>query len=143
LEEWERLAGLVPGDRAAPTAPKIEVAGPPKAWKTAVRTAAFGWVELLALKRHDRLADRSGWTQQQLYEAMQPYWAEFDSIGTDATARSAAFFSIAEETDRWVITQRLADPLDDGAWRLVIEVPLAESIDTGQPILRLVTLGQI
>jgi hypothetical protein len=143
LEEWERLAGLVPGDRDAPTAPKIEVAGPPKAWKTAARTAAFGWIELLALKRHDRLADRCGWSQQELYEAMQPYWAEFDSIGTDTTARSNSFFQISEEPDRWVITQRISDPLDDGAWRLMIEIPLVESMEIGQPVLRLMSLGPI
>ena len=77
-------------------------AGPPAAWRTAVRTAAFGWVELLAARSYATLADRSGWSEEQLAEAMAPYWAEYDAIVTDADARSAAQFTLVEEPDRWV-----------------------------------------
>ena len=36
------------------------------------------------------LAERSGWNEERLAEAMAPYWAEYDGIGIDADARSAA-----------------------------------------------------
>ena len=35
--------------------------GPPPAWRAAVRTAAFGWIELLARRQYGLLADRTGW----------------------------------------------------------------------------------
>ncbi len=165
LEEWERLSGLVPADRQAPTAPRQVDAGPPKAWKTAVRTAVFGWVELLAIRRHDRLGDRTGWSVDTLNETMAPYWAEYDSIATDADARSASFFSLTTgrgravnggigvepeveqpiefgETD-WSITQRLADPAEDGAWQMTVVMPVAASIEAGQPILRLISIAPL
>ena len=54
-------------------------AGPPPAWRTAVRTAAFGWVELLATRAYGALAERSGWSEERLRDAMAPYWAEYDA----------------------------------------------------------------
>ncbi len=148
LEEWERLAGLVPAQRDAPTAPRPDATGPggvgapkaPKAWRTAVRTAVFGWVELLAIRRHDRLAERTGWSVDDLNESMASYWSEYDSIATDADARSAAFFTLTEGPDVWTIHQRLSDPAGDGAWALTIEMPVGLSIETGQPVLRLIAI---
>jgi hypothetical protein len=156
LEEWEQLANLLPQDRAAPSAPQQLIkSGPPKGWKTVVRNALFGWVELLAIRRPDRLAerlegqpgdrsgDRSAWSWEQLATAMQPYWDEYDTINTDMDARSATYFSIVEEPDRWVITQRLSDPLGDGSWRLQAEMRFAESEEAGQPLLRLISIDMI
>ena len=48
LDEWALLAGQPVHDHLALEAPPAERVGPPPAWRTAVRTAAFGWVELLA-----------------------------------------------------------------------------------------------
>ena len=97
LDEWARLAGEPVHDHLALDAPIAERAGPPPAWRTAVRTAAFGWVELLATRSYAALSDRSGWTEQRLIEAMAPYWAEYDGIVTDGDARSAAQFTLTEE----------------------------------------------
>jgi hypothetical protein len=143
LEEWERLAGVAHHDHVEPTAPTLGPPGPPAAWRTAVRTAAFGWVDLLARRSHAALADRCGWTMAQLDEAMAPYWAEHTTVFTDADARSTAMFELVEEPDRWVITQRLADPAGSGEWRFVAFVPLAESLDEGAPRLVLQTLGHL
>ena len=49
-----------------PTHPTAVRAWPPAAWRTAVRTAAFGWVELLAARSYGALADRSGWDETRL-----------------------------------------------------------------------------
>jgi hypothetical protein len=151
LEEWEQLANLVPSDRSAPAAPanlaSAGAAGPPKGWKTAVRTAVFGWVELLAIKRQDRLLDRiankADWSFEQLTAAMTPYWAEYDEIRTDSDARSAKFFSIIEEPDRWLVVQRISDPNDDGSLQIQAEMRFAESEETGQPVIRLVSIHMI
>jgi hypothetical protein len=107
-----------------------------------VRTAAFGWVELLATRSHVVLAERCGWTAEQLAEAMAPYWAEYDSIGTDADARSTRQFTLVEERERWVVTQRLADPTGDGEWRFVAVVDLESARTEGAPTLQLDQLGR-
>ena len=165
LDEWALLAGGPVHEHHAPDALDI-VAGPPKAWRTAVRTAAFGWVELLATRAHAALAARAApagdgaepgrsdhgrtdhgrasddaWTANRIASAMAPYWAEYDAIGSDGDARSAEFFSLREEPGRWVVTQRLADPAGDGEWRFVAVVDLAAAAREGAPTLRLEELG--
>ncbi len=87
LDEWTRLAGGPVHERQAPEALTAMRTGPPAAWRTAVRTAAFGWVELLAARSHAILAVRTGWSESQLTDAMLPYWAEYASIGIDADPR--------------------------------------------------------
>ncbi len=140
LEEWERLAGGPVHDHSTELG-RSPVAGPPAAWRTAVRTAAFGWVELLARRAYPALAERTGWTAERLAEAMAPYWSSHDAIGTDAGARSGAWFELHDEPGRWRIVQRLADPGGEGDWRLLASVDLAVAEDDGAPTLRLDALG--
>ena len=141
LDEWTLLAGRPVHDHLAIEAPTAVRAGPPPAWRTAVRTAAFGWVELLATRSYVTLSERCGWPVERLVEAMAPYWTEYDTILTDGDARSAARFDIAEEPERWVITQRLADPAGDGEWRFVAVVDLAGAHLDGAPSLQMDALG--
>jgi uncharacterized protein DUF3516/RAD3-like DEAD/DEAH box helicase len=141
LDEWTRLAGGPVHEHHAPEALTAMRTGPPAAWRTAVRTAAFGLVELLAARSHATLATRTEWSESQLTDAMRPYWAEYESIGIDADARSATHFTLIEETGRWVITQRLVDPAGDGEWRFVAVVDLALAEAEGAPTLQLQHLG--
>jgi hypothetical protein len=143
LDEWARLAGEPVHDHRSLEAPTATRAGPPAAWRTAVRTAAFGWTELLAARAYVALADRSGWSESQLAEAMGPYWADYAAIGIDAAARSAAHFTLVEEPGRWVITQRLVDPDGDGEWRFVAVVDLELALAEGAPTLQLERLGPL
>lgn len=140
LDEWTRLAGQPVHDHAQPDAP-LAPTGPPPAWRTAVRRAAFGWVELLATGRLDALAERCGWPAERLAEAMAPYWDEYDAILTDGDARSTRWYALAESPDRWIITQQLADPEGDGAWRLTATVDVQAGLAAGAPALVLETLG--
>ena len=140
LDEWVLLTGKPAHDHLEPVTPAAAV-GPPRAWRTAARTAAFGWVELLAARRYALLADRTGWTSERLRAAMAPYWDEYDGIGIDADARATRWFTLTEEPGRWIVRQQLADPAGDGAWSLTAEVDLADAADAGVPTLRLVALG--
>ncbi len=139
LDEWTRLAGLPVHDHVPVEAPAA--AGPPRAWRTAVRTAAFGWVELLAAGAYDELARRTGWTGEALAEAMGPYWDEYATIAIDADARSSTWVELTEAEGTWTLTQRLADPEGHGEWRFVATVDLDEAEREGAPTLRLVELG--
>jgi hypothetical protein len=142
LDEWTLLAGKPVHDHLAPEALESARPWPPPAWKTAVRTAAFGWVELLATRRYVLLAERCGWSEDQLAGAMTPYWDEYDSIGTDADARATQQFTLVEDPERWVVTQRLVDPEGDGEWRFVAVVDLADAKAEGAPTLQLEQLGR-
>ena len=142
LDEWAVLAGRPVHDHLAVDAPAATRVGPPPAWRTAVRTASFGWVELLATRSYPPLAERCGWTEQHLAEAMQPYWEEYADVGIDASARAAAQFSLSEEPDRWVITQRLMDPAGDGEWRFVATVDLELALTEGAPSLQMESLSR-
>ncbi|WP_227462413.1 DEAD/DEAH box helicase [Desertimonas flava] len=146
LDEWELLSTGAVTERAETDAPTLAPAGPPAAWRTAVRTAAFGWVELLAAHNHEALAARTGWTVERIDEAMTPYWSQYDTLLIDGDARSSAYFDLADEPaadgpGRWLVTQRLADPDGDGEWRLVASVDLAAALEEGAPALQLDSLG--
>lgn len=143
LDEWTLLAGRPVHDHAEPEAPGGVLSGPPAAWRTAVRTAMFGWVELLARRAHGTLAERCGWSAERLGEAMAPYWAEYDAIGIDADARSAQYLRILDEPGRWRVEQTLLDPAGDGEWRLVAAVDLERAAIDGAPTLQLEQLGPV
>ena len=143
LDEWTLLAGKPVHDHQAPEALTSIDTGPPPAWRTAVRTAVFGWVELLARRGHDALAERTGWESWRIRDAMAPYWAEYDSIGIDADARSAAYFELIEAPGTWTVVQRLADPAGDGEWCLTATVDLAAAMADGAPTLVLDRLGPL
>jgi superfamily II RNA helicase len=140
LDEWTLLAGKPAHDHEVLAAPSVHQ-GPPTAWRTAVRNAAFGWVELLARRAHAELAERCGWTTERVDEAMRPYWDEHDAIEIDADARSATRFVLIDEPGRWVVRQQLADPAGDGDWFIEATVDLADAAEQGAPTLRLAGLG--
>jgi superfamily II RNA helicase len=140
LDEWTQLSGAAPD-----TAPRVvadPVWGAPKAWRTAVRTAAFGWVELLARRSYEPLAARSGWASHDLAGAMRPFWTEHEWIAIDAAARANAFFTLEESPTTWTIRQQLVDPAGSGEWSFTATVDVAEAMEAGGPTLKLVTLGR-
>ena len=143
LDEWSLLAGKPVHDHQAPEALTSVAAGPPPAWRTAVRTATFGWVELLSRRAYDALAERSGWEPWRIRDAMAPYWSEYDAIGIDADARSVAYFELVESPERWTVVQTLADPAGDREWRLTASVDLAAAEIDGAPTLVLEQLGPL
>ncbi|MBI4933881.1 MAG: DUF3516 domain-containing protein [Actinobacteria bacterium] len=141
LDEWALLAGKPVHDHQAPEALTGLDTGPPAAWRTAVRTAMFGWVELLARRAYNVLGERCGWEYWQLRDAMAPYWNEYDAIGIDADARSGTYFRLVEAPGRWTVVQTLADPNGDGEWRIVATVDLEVALADGAPTLTLERVG--
>ncbi len=141
IEEWERLSGIDPVQRVEVATPIAT--GPPRAWRTAVRTAAFGWVELLARRAYEALAERAQVSLVELFTTMGPYWMENSAIMTDADARSAAFFTLDDsEPGVWTVRQRLSDPEGNGEWGFTASVDLNEAEEYGVPSLRLVSIGR-
>jgi hypothetical protein len=123
----------------APTAPGP--LGPPRAWRTAIRTAMFAWVEMLARHAYDQLGARTEWPSYQLANALTPFWAEHRSISIDTDARANALFTITEEPGKWIVRQQLVDPEDSGEWSITATVDLAEAFDNGTPHLVLESIA--
>ena len=75
---------------------------------------------------------------------MTPYWVEYDRIIIDTDARAGFQFELAEQPERWVVTQRLTDPAGegDGDWRFVSIVDLGLAQADGAPSLQLESLGR-
>ena len=144
LDEWTLLAGA-PGPR------------PPRA-RGAGRRAAVAAARRGAPRcARRRSAGSSCWPTRSLRgagraqrvdrgascaEAMAPYWAEYDAHRHRRRCPVGAPSStLAEEPDRWVVTQRLADPAGDGEWRFVAAVDLELARAEGAPTLQLESLG--
>ncbi len=137
LDEWTKLSGGEVPEHHVGASPVV-IIGPPPAWRTSIRTAAFGWVELLARKAYPSFSERieGAPTPWDLENMLAEYWAEHPSIETTTEARSAAFFSIDDSVaGTWTVTQRLCDPEGDGDWRFVGTVDLARAADDGGPTL--------
>ena len=142
LDEWTLLAGRAIHEHTPLEAPLSARSGPPPAWRTAVRTAMFAWVELLAARADTTLELRTGWPAARLRGAMAEYWSEYDSIGIDGDARAAVRLRIEERPGRWIVRQQLADPAGDGEWWITASVDLAIAEAEGAPTLQLEAIGR-
>ena len=142
LDEWEALAN--PSDE-----PLTEVRTPsenralsanPRALRVMVRQSMFRRIELLSLGRFAALAALDGGLSQDEWAAATAgYRAEYDDLGTGPQARGPAFFRVAEEDGRWVVSQILEDPDGDRDWRITAELDLAATDEAGELVL--VTTG--
>lgn len=125
IEEWERLAN--PTEETAAVAPPEDLArvASLRALRVQCRGSAFRWVEQLAHRSYNALAQNledERWTAELLEAAMEPYWAEYSAILIDAEARGPSFFNLDDSKTPWQLTQIIADAEGDNTWRIVAEV---------------------
>ena len=114
----------------------------PRALRVMVRQSMFRRVELLSLRRYAALAALDGGlTEEQWSAADAGYRAEYDDLGTGPQARGPALFRVAEEADRWLVTQILDDPEGDRDWRITAELDLAATDEAGELVLLTTGLG--
>ena len=101
-------------------------------------------MELAARRQWGALADLDrddGWDEERWFAAFEPYFAEHDSIGVGPDARSASMVAITEEPDRWVVHQIIEDPEGHHEWRILAEVDLAASDETGTAEVTVLAVG--
>src|SRR5204863_5393649 len=94
--------------------------------------------ELAALRRWDELGgleEESEWDADAWADALEPYFDEYDEIGTGPAARGPALLLINTQPDgqpdRWVVRQILDDPAGDHDWGISAVIDLAESDEVG------------
>lgn len=136
--------------------------------RKAIRNAMFTRVEALEREDYDyfdRIDD--GWDGDAWAEAFDPYWDDYDYIGTDTSARSDPYFSILEDPsfadlvtagvseDRaealleshkpgrlWLVIQVLDDGEGDMAWALWALADLDASDEADALVLKTIKVGQ-
>ncbi len=141
IDEWERLASPEE-DPEAPVRPPVDlddITANPRTFRVLVRNAVFKWVRALAFKKdYAMLAEAANpesmlSTFEGVLAVMEPYWAEYDSMGTDADARSGGRFLYDHGAGS--VTQILADPDGNDEWRIRASVDRDASREAGEAIL--------
>ncbi|MCU1546157.1 MAG: hypothetical protein JWP30_1257 [Homoserinimonas sp.] len=150
LDEWEELtnpeiAARQPGDAVLPPAPH-NVTTNPRAFTILVRNELFRRVQLAALENYEALGEldaASGFTADAWADALDAYYAEHDSLGTDADARSSAMLIIEQASNAWTVRQIFADPVGDHDWGISATVDLAESNAAGLAVVRVTGVNRL
>ena len=184
LDEWEALsagAAAAEGVLVVPEEADVEVTerrfgeGPDgeiaftrnrHAFRVAVRNALFRRVDALGREAYvalGHLDGESGWDAERWEQAMAPYWAEYDWLGTGPEARATGLVTIDEQpTDAdlpralagshlgdlpagtgrvWLARQTFDDPAGDHDWGLSALVDLDASDAAGAVVLRVLDVG--
>ena len=148
LDEWEELRHPTdPEHTEAPShRPIVEPPGvtrSDRAFRVMVRNEMFRWLELLSRHAYAELSERD-WagaaTLESIATATAPYWERHQSIGIDATARSADLVTITPATDgarTWRVRQVLDDPDGDRDWAIAATVDLDASDEEARAVVRL------
>ena len=147
IDEWERLRNPEP----EPATTVLDERPPavtrnPRAFRVLVRNALFRRVELAALRRYDELGAldaEAGWDADAWADALEPYFAEHDSLGTGPDARGPALLLIDQGHDRWTARQIFDDPAGDHDWGISAAVDLAASDEAGAAVIRVTAVGQL
>jgi superfamily II RNA helicase len=146
IDEWERLRN--PVEEAAHLAADRPpaVTGNKRAFRVLVRNALFRRVELAALRKWEDLGDLDGddgWDAEAWAEALSPYYAEHDEIGTGANARGPAMLILEETPGIWSARQIFDDPEGDHDWGISATIDLGASDDAGVAVVKVTSVGQL
>jgi len=146
IDEWERLRN--PVEEAAHLAADRPpaVTGNKRAFRVLVRNALFRRVELAALQRWEELGELDGeddWDAGAWAEALSPYFAEYDEIGTGPDARGPALLILEELPGLWSARQIFDDPEGDHDWGFSATVDLAASDEAGVAVIKVTSIGQL
>jgi superfamily II RNA helicase len=147
IDEWEKLANPTeeqveqPLDERPPAVTTNE-----RAFRVLVRNAMFRRVELAALRRYYDLGELDaeyGWDLQAWQEALEPYFEEYDRIGTGPNARGPQLLHIEKEPERWLVRQVFDDPNGDHDWGISAEVDLHGSDESGTAAITVTDVGPL
>jgi hypothetical protein len=161
LDEWDELVNPSTGSGTGATGSGTGATGsavpvvppaPPgvttnaRAFRVLVRNELFRRVQLAALEKWDELGEldaASGFDADRWADSLDSYFAEYDSIGVDANARSSAMLQLTEGPGEWLARQILADPDGDNDWAITARIDLAESNEQGVAVVRIVAVGPL
>jgi hypothetical protein len=142
LDEWEQLTGPgaeIDADQLAFGADTVRpVSANERAFRVMIRNAVFRLVDAAARRRWDDLEAAFDFDWEQ---ALEPYFAEYDTIGTDQEARGPELFQSKPGPTSWSVRQVLADPAGDHGWSIDAVVDVAESDAAGEVVFDDITVA--
>jgi hypothetical protein len=147
LEEWEALAHpdeAETGGEVRPESGSRGITANRRAFTVMVRNALFRRVELAARRDWTALGDMdagSGFDAAAWREALQDYYEEYADVGIDAAARAHDLISVVPGDETWFVRQILDDPEGNHDWAITAEVDVAETDETGEPVIRIVSVS--
>src|SRR5690606_34175787 len=115
-----------------------------RAFTVMLRGALFRRVELAARRDWNALGEidaESGFDAATWREAMEGYFDEYADLGIDAAARSPELIRIVPGDEIWSVRQILDDPDGNHDWAISAEVDVAASDETGEPVIRIVSVS--
>lgn len=139
LDEWESLTdpGAEGDDQQVAFGADVPrpISANTRAFRVMVRNAMFRRIDLASRRRWAELEglddgiDAGEWEDQ-----LQPYFDEYDSLGTGPSARGPQLFQVETAPELWRVRQVLEDPQGDHGWALTAVVDLPESDAAGEVI---------
>jgi len=163
LDEWEALTDPDHKPRTledATAPPPRKLSQQERAFRVMIRNAMWRRVELVARDDLDGLAameqadtervdpprevvmTRAAWDA-----AIEDYYAEHDSVGTDADARGPDHLMIQRTSGagshRWSVRQTIADPAGHHDWVIEAEVDVDASDELGELVLTTTAMRQL
>ena len=149
IDEWERLKqGDVTPTRIerAEELDRNDITKDERAFTVLVRNATFALVRYLSFRNYEGvltgLEPSTEWTVRNLDETIAPFWAEHNALLTTPKARSTEHFTIDKGEHAWRVRQVMVDDHENNDWYLDVEINLDTARQAGQPILKLLYLGQ-
>jgi superfamily II RNA helicase len=146
LDEWERLRSPAGETETQLDERPPAVTANSRAFRVLVRNALFRRVELAALRRYDQLGEldgADGWDSEAWADALGPYYAEHDELGTGPDARGPGLLIIDQQPGHWNVRQIFDDPAGDHDWGISARVDLAASDEAGAAVVQVTDVGQL
>ena len=144
LDEWESLSAPASLGREydAPPPPPRRLSQQTRAFTVMIRNAMWQRVHLIARDDVDALAalDDGDMGAEAWDEALEAYYAEHGSVGTDADARGPEHFQVRSD---WSVRQTLADPEGHHDWVIEARVDVAASDERGELVLLTTAMRQL
>jgi hypothetical protein len=150
VDEWEAMISGA-GSLAGPDEAEILPPAPPRltsnvrAFRVLVRNELFRRVQLAALDDVDALGAldaEAGFDADAWDTMLEEYYAEHDTIGTDADARSMQYLMLTESGRTWHARQIFADPSDDKDFGIVASIDLDASDEAGEAVVQVREIGR-
>lgn len=136
LDEWEQLTnpGAESDDQQVAFGAETvrPISANERSFRVLVRNAMFRRVDLAALRRWEaleELGDELDWESE-----LEPYFAEYETLGTGPNARGPKLFQVEQRPGFWDVRQVLDDPNGDHGWAIHATVDLAESDAAGEVV---------
>ncbi|PBC52400.1 DEAD/DEAH box helicase [Rhodococcus sp. ACS1] len=139
LDEWESLTdpGAEGDDQQVAFGADVPrpISANTRAFRVMVRNAMFRRIDLASRRRWAELEGLDdGIDAEEWEDQLQPYFDEYDSLGTGPSARGPQLFQVETAHELWRVRQVLEDPQGDHGWALTAVVDLPESDAAGEVI---------